>query len=116
LTKAREKTKGVASLAAITPYFGLKRDAFYKYRHREGKRLEIEQKVVAIVRQRRRSLPKEGVRKLEKSLKDEFENANLKVGRDTLFNILRKHNMLLEKNTAPEQQTLYTDLESTGTS
>jgi len=49
---------------------------------------------VAIVRQRRRSLPREGVRKLEKSLKDEFENANLKVGRDTLFNILRKHNML----------------------
>jgi len=43
---------------------------------------------------RRKSLPREGVRKLKKSLKDEFNNANLKVGRDTLFNVLRKHQML----------------------
>jgi len=41
------------------------------------------------------------VRKLEKSLKDDFEKANLKVGRDTLFNVLRKHNMLtLRKKTS----------------
>ena len=56
--------------------------------------MEIEKKIVAIVKERRRSLPREGVRKLEKSLKDEFANANLKIGRDTLFNVLRKHNML----------------------
>jgi len=43
---------------------------------------------------RRKSLPREGVRKLKKSLKNEFINANLKVGRDTLFNVLRKHQML----------------------
>jgi transposase InsO family protein len=47
-----------------------------------------------IVQNRRKSLPREGVRKLKKSLKDDFDKANLKVGRDTLFNILRKHNML----------------------
>jgi putative transposase len=34
------------------------------------------------------------VRKLQRSLDPEFTKANLKVGRDTLFNILRKHNML----------------------
>ena len=34
------------------------------------------------------------MRKLIKSLVDEFTKANLKVGRDTLFNVLRKHNML----------------------
>ena len=43
---------------------------------------------------RRRSLPREGVRKLKVSLDDEFTKANLKVGRDTLFNVLRKHQML----------------------
>ena len=43
---------------------------------------------------RRRSLPREGVRKLKVSLDDEFTKTNLKVGRDTLFNVLRKHNML----------------------
>ncbi|MGB5392740.1 MAG: IS3 family transposase [Lutimonas sp.] len=92
--KAKEKSRGFASLSTLTACFGLKRDAYYKYKCREDKRLEIEKKIVAIVKERRRSLPREGVRKLEKSLKDEFANANLKIGRDTLFNVLRKHNML----------------------
>ena len=34
------------------------------------------------------------MRKLKKSLNEEFIKANLKVGRDTLFKVLRKHNML----------------------
>jgi putative transposase len=34
------------------------------------------------------------VRKLVKSLDNQFTIANLKVGRDTLFNVLRKHQML----------------------
>ena len=34
------------------------------------------------------------MRKLVKSLDNEFNKANLKVGRDTLFNVLRKHQML----------------------
>ena len=42
------------------------------------------------------------MRKLTKSLDVDFTNANIKVGRDTLFNILRKHNMLTlrKKNSA----------------
>jgi putative transposase len=94
LIKAKEKSKGFASLSAISACFGLKRDAYYKYKRREDKRVEIERKVVAIVKNRRRSLPREGVRKLTRSLDEEFTNARLKIGRDTLFNILRKHNML----------------------
>nr|WP_082936013.1 IS3 family transposase [Tamlana sp. s12] len=78
----------------MTESFGVKRDAYYKFKRREEKRLQIEQKVVEIVKQRRKSLPREGVRKLLKSLDQQFTNANLKIGRDTLFNILRKHNML----------------------
>lgn len=78
----------------ITNCFGLKRDAYYKYKRREEKRLQIEQQVVEIVKQKRKILPREGVRKLVRSLKQEFYNANLKIGRDSLFNILRKHNML----------------------
>lgn len=34
------------------------------------------------------------MRKLKKSLQDQFVSAHLKVGRDTLFNVLRRHNML----------------------
>ncbi|TJY34581.1 integrase core domain-containing protein, partial [Pontimicrobium aquaticum] len=61
------------------------------------KRLKLEQQIIQIVNQKRRSLPREGVRKLKISLKNEFDKANLKVGRDTLFNILRKHNMLITR-------------------
>jgi len=57
-------------------------------------RLKLEQQIINIVRKKRKSLPREGVRKLKVSLDDEFTKANLKVGRDTLFNILRKHQML----------------------
>jgi len=85
---------GFASLTTITACFGLKRDAYYKYKSRADKRLKIEQQIIQIVQKRRRSLPREGVRKLKVSLNQEFKNANIKVGRDTLFNILRKHNML----------------------
>lgn len=81
-------------MTTITKCFNLKRDAYYKYKNRADKSLKIEQQVIQIVQQKRKSLPREGVRKLKKSLHKEFTKANLKIGRDTLFNILRKHNML----------------------
>ena len=81
-------------MTTIAYSFGLKRDAYYKYKLRADRRLKTEQQVLEIVHKRRRSLPREGVRKLIRSLDDEFAKANLKVGRDTLFNILRKHKML----------------------
>lgn len=94
MIKAKEKSRGFASLTTITHCFGLKRDAFYKYKDRADKRLGLEQQIINIVKKRRKSLPREGVRKLVRSLDDEFTKANLKVGRDTLFNVLRQHDML----------------------
>ena len=48
------------------------------------------------------------MRKLEKSLKDDFIKANLKVGRDALFNVLRKHQMLtLRKKTSAKTTNSY---------
>ncbi|MGM5470448.1 IS3 family transposase [Flavobacteriaceae bacterium LMO-SS05] len=92
--KAKKKSKGFASLTTITTRFGLKRDAFYKYKDRADKRFKLELQIIEIVKQRRKSMPREGVRKLRKSLDEHFTKANLKVGRDTLFNVLRKHQML----------------------
>ena len=95
------KSKGFASLTTITHCFGLKRDAYYKYKARADKRLKLEQQIISIVKKKRKSLPREGVRKLTKSLDIDFNKANIKVGRDTLFNVLRKHNMLtLRKKTS----------------
>ncbi len=74
--------------------FNLKRDTYYKYKRRAKQRKAVEQKIIHIVKKRRKSLPREGVRKLMKSLNQDFEKQQLKVGRDTLFKVLRKHNML----------------------
>ena len=95
-------------MTTITHCFGLKRNAYYKHKNRADKRLNLEQQIINIVSKKRRSLPREGVRKLKKSLDNEFTKANLKVGRDTLFNVLRKHNMLtLRKKTSARTTNSY---------
>jgi putative transposase len=70
-------------------------------------RLELEQQIISIVRKRCKSLTREGVRKLMKSLNKEFIKANLNVGRDTLFNVLRKYNMLTLRKKTSAKTTNY---------
>ena len=95
-------------MTTITHCFGLKRNAYYKHKNRADKRLNLEQQIIDIVRKRRKSLPREGVRKLTKSLDKEFVKANIKVGRDTLFKVLRKYNMLtLRKKTSARTTNSY---------
>lgn len=89
-----DKAKGFASIKNVCDCFNLKRDAYYKYNRRVKQRKSFEQQLLHIVKKRRKSLPREGVRKLMKSLNQEFEKQQLKIGRDTLFNVLREHKML----------------------
>jgi len=91
---AINRTKGFASIKTICDCFNLKRDAYYKYNRRVKQQKSFEQELLHIVQKRRKSLPREGVRKLMKSLNNDFKNQKLKVGRDTLFNVLRDNNML----------------------
>ena len=88
------KSEEFASLTTITHCIGLKRDAYYKYKNRADKRKEIEQQIINIVKKRRKSLPREGVLKLTKSLKQDFEKQQVKMGQDSLNKILREHKML----------------------
>jgi len=91
---AIDKAKGFASIKSVCDCFNLKRDAYYKYNRRVKQRKSFEQQLLHIVKKRRKSLPREGVRKLMKSLNENFEQQQLKVGRDTLFKVLREHQML----------------------
>lgn len=84
-----------ASLSETCNCFGLKRDAFYKYRKRAAKRQMVVSKVVELVKQERKDLPRVGVRKLYHVLHPVFENGHLKIGRDKLFDILREQKMLV---------------------
>ncbi len=91
---AVDKTKGLVPVSSVCKRFNLKRDAFYKYNCRADQRHLFEHQIIDLVKKRRKSLPREGVRKLMKSLNQDFDKQQLKVGRDTLFKVLREHNML----------------------
>jgi len=92
------KDIGLTSIADICVCFDLKRDAIFSYSKEDRQRHMFRDQVIKIVKGRRKSLPREGMRKLMKSLDMEFENANMKVGRNTLFNILKEHIILTLRN------------------
>jgi len=89
--------KKAFTLGAICNQFTLKRDAFYKYQKRYRTKKSVENKVVNLVEKSRQTLPREGTRKLMKSLKNEFKKNNLKIGRDRLFRILRENDLLIKR-------------------
>lgn len=86
-----------ATIAQVCSSFNLNRDAWYKYYRRFNKKQFQYSQVVKMVQKRRKVLPREGVRKLHHALATDFQDANLKIGRDRLFDILRQRNMLISR-------------------
>jgi ACT domain-containing protein len=84
-------------LSDVCLCFGLKRDAYYKYRHRFLKKKEVASKVIKLVEQERKDQPRVGTRKLYEALQPSFDAGQLKIGRDCLFDILRASNMLVKR-------------------
>ena len=91
---------GKAVLSEICAGFDLTRDAYYKYQKRYRKREMDKAKVVTMVENERKEQPRVGGRKLHEALQPSFEAAELKIGRDYLFDILREHNMLIRRKKA----------------
>jgi len=105
--KAVLKTKqtGTASMSEVCACFHLKRDAYYKF-HKRFKQREAEvRQVLELVKQERKEQPRVGTRKLHTALYSDFYNANLKIGRDRLFDILRQKNMLVKRKRAYAKTT-----------
>jgi transposase InsO family protein len=76
--------------------FGISRQAYYKRIHSEIGRASRNSIVQAMVQQVRLSQPKIGTRKLHFLLHDRFAQAGLKLGRDALFEALRRAHMLVK--------------------
>jgi putative transposase len=91
---------GKASLSATCICFNLTRDAYYKYLKRFKKRESEKAQVVALVNKERKEQPRVGGRKLHEALQPAFDAADLKIGRDYLFDILREYNMLIRRKKA----------------
>jgi putative transposase len=91
---------GVSGITEICACFGLQRDAWYKYQKRCQKREVVHSKVVELVKEERKDQPRVGTRKLYEALRPSFEAEHIKVGRDSLFDILRQENMLVRRKRA----------------
>lgn len=91
-----EKTSKV-TVNEICICFDLTRDAYYKYQKRQVKRDIVSHKVIELVKQERKDQPRVGTRKLYESLESSFKANKIKLGRDSLFDILRRNDMLVKR-------------------
>jgi transposase InsO family protein len=81
---------------AIYGWLGISRQAYYQHQLRRVVRQAMEKAVCEQVRQIRRRHPRMGTRKLWQELQPWLVAEGYKVGRDRLFDILRKHDLLLK--------------------
>jgi len=103
MKKAPKGHKG--SVSKICERFGLKRDSYYKFQRRNKKSIERSNKVISLVKERRKDQSREGGRKLHEALIEDFMLYGLKVGRDKLFDILRENHMLVYKKRSGARTT-----------
>lgn len=89
------KESEMASIGTICNCFGQQRDAFYKFKKRYTERKTKEEQIVKLVEEERKEQPRVGTRKLQELISPKLEQAEIKVGRDGLFRILREHRMLV---------------------
>jgi putative transposase len=94
------KQRGIANVSAICHCFDLKRDAYYKFQKRDASRKHVKSKVLDLVKEERKYQPRVGTRKLFKALKPALKSGQIKIGRDSLFDILREHKMLVNRKKA----------------
>lgn len=88
-------------LNAVCSFFGRTRQAFYKRQQGAIKTFIQEQQIIAEVRRIRSIQPKVGGRKLLKDLQE----LGFNIGRDQLFDILRKHHMLVKRKKYGQRTT-----------
>lgn len=84
------------SLSRSCRLFGVSRQAIYQSKFRTLKREEELLKVKQLVKRVRMKLPRLGARKLYYILKDDFDTMGIKIGRDALFEYLKRENMLIK--------------------
>ena len=93
--KAARRVKSFYSLRAICLVFGKSRQAYYKLARLRAKRQDEEDRIIELVQKERKILPYLGGRKLYFKLRDKLKTEKIHVGRDKLFEILRRHGELV---------------------
>lgn len=84
-------------MAALCRAAGLTRQGYYKARKTRQRREIDEEAVMELVRRERALQPRLGVRKLAVVLRDDLREMDIHIGRDGLFNLLRRHGLLIKR-------------------
>lgn len=83
----------------------MSRQNYYKVRRVRNRRWIDEQFVLELVKRERCSQPRLGTRKLLRILGNEFSSASVRIGRDRLFDVLRRCKMLILRRRAFRPRT-----------
>ena len=94
----RFRAKGVVT--RLCEKVGMTRQNYYAMRKKRKQKECDEEKILELVKKERQKQPRLGCRKLYKMIKPQLEKMGIKVGRDRMFEILKKHGMLVENKKA----------------
>ena len=83
------------SLSRCCRLFGVSRQAIYQAQSRAENRAKELDQIKPLVQSIRMEMPQIGTRKLYYLLKADFEQLNIKIGRDALFDYLRSEHLLI---------------------
>jgi transposase InsO family protein len=89
----------------ICAYYGITRQAHYQMLRREASREREAWLILEMVRQIRRKHPRMGGRKLLVKLAPMMSVEGLRIGRDRLFGLLRREDLLVKRRTARRRTT-----------
>lgn len=86
-----------ATVAELCYEFGYSRTAYYKSINQE-QRAALEEDIVIemIIRQRDKSGPRMGIKKIYHCIKDDLRLAGIKLGRDGIYEISRRNNLIVK--------------------
>ncbi|MGH8044759.1 MAG: IS3 family transposase, partial [Stenotrophomonas sp.] len=101
---AQELVQGL-SVSRACRYFGISRQAYYKRRHSELQQTARDARICALVTEVRLRQPRLGTRKLQRVLQAPLAKADIRVGRDRLFDVLRAARLLVKPHRAYHKTT-----------
>lgn len=93
-----EKEKKAFKIKWIYESFGITKQAYYQSIEREKVKELAREKVLKLVLEYRKTLPKTGTRKLYEYLEPKLMEINIKMGREALNDLLRSRGLLIKKS------------------
>lgn len=84
-------------MSRVCSKLGMTRQNYYQRRKQRQKRVVDEELVVELVLNKRQRHPQMGTRKLHKALESQWVKAGVQMGRDLLFELLRRKDLLVKR-------------------